>query len=52
MTNFDVAEQALKTSQESAGSAMSEHEKWMQSLEAKFLPQYLETNIKNIFNCR
>lgn len=35
MTNFDVAQDALKTSLNSEGSAMTEHEKWMQSLEAK-----------------
>ena len=35
MNNFDIAEDALKTSQESAGSAMEEHSKWMESLEAK-----------------
>ncbi len=37
MNNFDIAEQALKTSLNSAGSAMKEHEKWQQSLEAKIL---------------
>ena len=35
MKNFDVARDALKTSAESAGSAMAEHEKWMESFEAK-----------------
>lgn len=34
MTNFDVAQDALQTSLNSSGSAMREHEKWMQSLEA------------------
>jgi TP901 family phage tail tape measure protein len=35
MTNFDTARQALETSMNSAGSAMKEHEKWQQSLEAR-----------------
>ena len=34
MTNFDTAREALDTSMNSAGSAMAEHEKWMQSVEA------------------
>ena len=37
MNNFDIAEQALETSLNSAGSAMKEHEKWQQSLEAQIL---------------
>lgn len=37
MNNFDIAEQALETSLNSAGSAMTEHEKWQQSLEAQIL---------------
>ena len=37
MNNFDIAEQALETSMNSAGSAMKEHEKWSQSLEAQLL---------------
>lgn len=35
MENFDIAREALKDSENSAGSAMAEHEKWMESLEAK-----------------
>lgn len=35
MTNFDTAREALDTSLNSAGSAMREHEKWQQSLEAQ-----------------
>ncbi len=35
MSNFDVARSALETSMNSAGSAMREHERWSQSLEAK-----------------
>ena len=35
MTNFDTAREALETSMNSAGSAMAEHEKWQQSLEAR-----------------
>lgn len=35
MTNFDTAREALDTSMNSAGSAMKEHEKWQQSLEAQ-----------------
>lgn len=35
MTNFDIARDALKTSSDSEGSASEEHEKWMESLEAK-----------------
>ena len=34
MTNFDTARQALETSANAEGSAMAEHEKWMQSIEA------------------
>lgn len=34
MTNFQTARDALDTSMNSAGSAMTEHEKWMQSVEA------------------
>ena len=37
MTNFDVAQDALQTSLDSEGSAVREHEKWMESLEAKLL---------------
>ena len=36
MENFDTARDALETSLNSSGSAMAEHEKWSQSLEAKF----------------
>ena len=35
MANFDIAREALETSLGSEGSAMAEHEKWMQSLEAR-----------------
>lgn len=35
MNNFDIAREALIDSENSAGSAMAEHEKWMESLEAK-----------------
>lgn len=35
MTNFDTARDALETSLNSSGSAMAEHEKWQQSLEAQ-----------------
>ena len=35
MSNFDTAREALDTSMNSAGSAMREHEKWQQSLEAQ-----------------
>ena len=35
MANFDTAREALDTSMNSAGSAMKEHEKWQQSLEAQ-----------------
>lgn len=35
MENFDIAREAIQQSAESTGSAMAEHEKWMQSLEAK-----------------
>ena len=37
LENFDIAEDALKTSQESAGSAMTEYDKWLDSVEAKKL---------------
>ena len=35
MTNFDIAQESLQTSLASEGSAMREHEKWMESLQAK-----------------
>lgn len=35
MANFDIAREALETSQNSAGSAMAEHAKWSDSLEAR-----------------
>lgn len=35
MNNFETARQALETSLKSSGSAMREHEKWQQSLEAR-----------------
>ena len=35
MQNFDTAREALNTSLNSSGSAMREHEKWQQSLEAQ-----------------
>ena len=35
LENFDIARDALETSLNSAGSAMAEHEKWQQSLEAQ-----------------
>lgn len=35
MSNFDVARNALQTSINSEGSAMREHEKWMESIEAR-----------------
>lgn len=35
MSNFDIARKALETSMNSEGSAMAEHEKYMESLEAK-----------------
>lgn len=36
MSNFDTAREALDVSLKSSGSAMREHEKWQQSLEAEF----------------
>ena len=35
MNNFDTARSALETSLKSSGSAMKEHEKWQESLEAR-----------------
>lgn len=35
MANFDIAKDALNTSLESSGSAMAEHAKWSESLEAR-----------------
>lgn len=35
MNNFDIARNAVETSATSEGSAMKEHEKWMESAEAK-----------------
>ena len=35
MTNFNIAQDALQTSLNSSGSAMEEHEKYMDSIEAK-----------------
>lgn len=35
MTNFDTAREALKASRNSNGSAKEEHEKWLESLDAK-----------------
>ena len=35
MSNFDIARNALEASMDSEGSAMAEHAKWMESLEAK-----------------
>lgn len=35
MTNFDIARKVVSTSESSEGSASIEHEKWMESLEAK-----------------
>ena len=35
MSNFDIARDVLATSEDSNGSAMAEHEKWLESLEAK-----------------
>lgn len=35
MTNFDVAHEALQVSRNADGSAMAEHAKWLESLEAK-----------------
>lgn len=37
MENFSTAQAALETSLDSAGSAMKEHERWQQSLEAQIL---------------
>ena len=37
MSNFDVAREALETSMNSSGSAMKEHAKWSDSLEARLL---------------
>lgn len=37
MTNFDKAREALSVSMSSEGSAMKEHEKWLDSVEAKQL---------------
>lgn len=34
MQNFDQAEKALNSAQNATGSAMAEHERWMQSIEA------------------
>ena len=44
MTNFQTARDALETSLNSSGSALAEHEKWQQSLEANGLPRRLEIN--------
>ena len=37
MNNFDIARNALETSLNSSGSAMAEHAKWSESLEARLL---------------
>ena len=46
MSNFDQARAALETSQNAYGSAIEEHEKWMQSLEAK--TQRLQASLQSL----
>lgn len=52
LTNFDVAERALKTAEESAGSAMEEHNRWADSLEARInqVNSSIQTLSTDIFN--
>lgn len=46
LTDFSIAEEALKTSSESAGSAMAENEKWLGSAKSK--TEQLETAFQNL----
>lgn len=48
MSNFDTAREALEASQGSEGSATTEHEKWLESMEAKtnqFKAQFQELSV-------
>ena len=45
-------EKAYEAAKNSAGSAQEEFDRWSQSIEAKYVPRYIEIYNKKIFNCR
>ena len=45
-------EKAYEAAKNSAGSAQKEFDRWSQSIEAKYVPRYIEIYNKKIFNCR
>ena len=45
-------EKAYEAAKNSAGSAQKEFDSWSQSIEAKYVPRYIEIYNKKIFNCR
>ena len=45
-------QKAYETALNSAGSAQKEFDSWSQSIEAKYVPRYIEIYNKKIFNCR
>ena len=45
-------DKAYEAAKNSAGSAQEEFDRWSQSIEAKYVPRYIEIYNKKIFNCR
>lgn len=45
-------DKAYEAAKNSAGSAQKEFDRWSQSIEAKYVPRYIEIYNKKIFNCR
>lgn len=45
-------QKAYETALNSVGSAQKEFDSWSQSIEAKYVPRYIEIYNKKIFNCR
>ena len=45
-------DKAYEAAKNSAGSAQKEFDAWSQSIEAKYVPRYIEIYNKKIFNCR
>ena len=45
-------DKAYEAAKNSAGSAQKEFDAWSQSIEAKYVPRYIEIYSKKIFNCR
>ena len=52
LENYKTIAEVIETAENAEGSALKENERYLESIEGKILPYYVEIHIRNISNCR